>query len=131
MSIIWILKQMETIINLYKVKRKCLKSNLNYSYNKVTWSLSVCVYRKIPLTAEPIWFSFTGLLVVSFLFQNSYEPFKDLWGAILKRTISVRWLARSCYFYIRVILSVMRFPRLWKLLNNNCFTLHDYNGFMM
>ena len=36
----------------------------HYFYNKVTGCLSVCLYRRISLTGEPIWFSFTGKLLI-------------------------------------------------------------------
>ena len=36
----------------------------HYPYNKVTGCLSLCVYRRISLTTEPIWFSFTVLLLI-------------------------------------------------------------------
>ena len=34
-------------------------------YNKVIRSLSVCVYQRISLTAELIWYSFTAFLVTA------------------------------------------------------------------
>ena len=45
------------------LKRKNLRTLINVVsnlYNKVTGCLSVCLYQRISLTAEPIGFFFTG-----------------------------------------------------------------------
>ena len=44
-------------------------------YNKVTGCVFVCLYRRISLTAEPSWFSFTGKLLI-----GPGNVFNYFWG---------------------------------------------------
>ena len=55
-----------SLLSLIGAEKTRFSQNVScrHPYNKVTRTLSVCLYRRFSLTTEPIWFSFTDKLLL-------------------------------------------------------------------